>query len=205
MNVIKSLIISSFLIFLYGNINAQFTHPAVIVKHDSTKVACFARFPAKKNAKTIEFKTEKDGKFQKMKSSEIMTIRYFLNEDEYVEKEYIPYLRAHDVISGREKYSDPVWMDVIERGKITLFLNAVKDKSSRWRKYKYNYFYCRKENEVAIEMAITGDKHILHAYAVDYFAGSPTISEKIKRCKEMVCSVSADAFITMVEIYNSGE
>ena len=194
-----------FLLFLCGTMNAQFVHSAVIVKHDSTQMECFARFPAKKSSKTIKFKTGEDEKFQKMKSNEIMTIRYFLNEEEYVEKEYIPYLRAHDVIKGREKYADPVWMDVIERGKITLFLNAVKDKSSRWRKYHYNYYYCRKENEVAIEMAITGDIHILHGYAVDYFAESPYVSEKIKRCKEMLCRVSADAFITMVEIYKSGE
>jgi hypothetical protein len=135
-----------------------------------------------------------------------MTIRYILNDEEYVEKEYITYLRAHDVAKGSDKYSGPIWMDVIERGTITLFLNEVRDKSSRWRKYTYKYFYCKKENEeAAIEMAITGDIHILHGYAVDYFAESPYIFEKFKRCKELACRVSYHAFITMVEIYNSGE
>ena len=50
---------------------------------------CQARYPSANNAKEINYKTAEKGATLKMKSAEIKTIRYFLKDDNVVEKEFL--------------------------------------------------------------------------------------------------------------------
>jgi hypothetical protein len=182
----RSLILISLLIFLCGNTVAQINvfRPAVIVKHNGAQMECQAKYPNAGNAKEITCKTDKDDKILKMKSAEIKTIRYSLKDDKVVEKVYIPYLNSVEIEKGKQNYSEPAWMDVLVRGKMTLYLRVVNQIYSKGRSFTYYYYYCKRENEeVASEIAYTNFRdgsQNFHTYAPKYFSDHTTISEKIK-------------------------
>jgi len=180
------LIISSLLIFLCENTVAQMNvfRPAVIVRHDGTQIACQARYPSANNAKEIHYKTAEKGATLKMKSTDIKTIRYFLKDDKVVEKEYIPYLNAVELERGRQNFAEPAWMDVLVRGKMTLYVRIVNQIYSQGRSMTYYYYYCKRENEkAASEISYTNyndGSQIFRNYAFQFFSDHPTLSEKIK-------------------------
>jgi len=180
------LIMSNLLIFLCENTVAQMNvfRPAIIVKHDGTQIECQAKYPNTNNAKEIHYKIAENGATQKMKSAEIKTIRYFLKDDKVVEKEYILYLNAAEIERGRQNYAEPAWMDVLVRGKMTLYLRIVNQIYSRGRSMTYYYYYCRKENEkAASEISYTNyndGSQLFRNYAHQFFSDHPTLSEKIK-------------------------
>jgi len=100
-----------------------------------------------------------------------------------VEKEYIPYLNAAEIERDRQNYAEPAWMDVLVRGKMTLYLRIVNQIYSRGRSMTY-YYYCRKENEkAASEISYTNyndGSQLFRNYTHQFFSDHPTISEKIK-------------------------
>jgi len=179
------LIMSSLLIFICENTLSQINvfRSAVIVRHDGTQIECQARYPGTNNAKEINYRTAENGSTQKMKSAEIKTIRYFLNDGKVVEKEYIPYLNSAEIERDRQNEAEPAWMDVLVRGKMTLYLRTVNQIYSRGRSMTY-YYYCRKENDkLASEISYTNysdGSQIFRTYAYQFFSDHPTISEKIK-------------------------
>jgi hypothetical protein len=145
---------------------------------------CQAKYPNTNNAKEINYKIGENGKTQKMKSADIKTIRYFLKDERVVEKVYIPYLNSAEIERGRQNLSEPAWMDVLVRGKMTLYLRIVNQIYSRGRSMTYYYYYCKRENEsVASEIAYTNymdGSQSLRDYTPKYFSDHPIISEKIK-------------------------
>jgi hypothetical protein len=180
------LIMSSLLIFLCGKTVAQINvfRPAVIIKHDGAQIECQAKYPNTGNAKEINYKIGENGATQKMKSADIKTIRYSLKDDKKKKKVFIPYLNAAEIERGRQNYSEPAWMDVLVRGKMTLYLRIVNQIYSRGRSITYYYYYCKKENEsVASEIAYTNymdGSQSFHHYAPKYFSDHAALSEKIK-------------------------
>jgi hypothetical protein len=202
----KIWILNSLLMFLCGNAVAQFNvfRSAVIGKHDGTHIACQAKYPNTNNAKEINYRIGNNGRTQKMKSADIQTIRYFLKDDRVIEKVFIPYLNAVEIERGGQKYSEPAWMDVLVRGKMTLYLRTVKQIYSRGRSFTYYYFYCQRENEsVATEVACTNFRdgsQFFHNYVHRYFSDHPSIPENIKN---NVKGYAANHIEAIVREYNN--
>jgi len=203
----RKILILACLMFLCGSINAQINkykyYPTVIVLHNGTQVEGFAKFPSSPHSKTIKFKTDKAYKKQKMKSEEIKTIRFFLKGDKTLEFEYLSYISSHSMEKGTQKLSDPIWMEVLIRGSMTLYSEEVTRKSPHKRTIVYHYYYAKRENEnVATEIADTHFGYEFHKYAYTYFTDNPSISEKIKNKEK---GYSAENIRAIIEEYNAGK
>lgn len=117
---------------LCGSVDAKKKriYPAIIAKQDGALVECLAEYPDKVDAKTIKYKANKDSKTQKMKSDEIKAIRFFLENDNIIEMDRYPAISWKNTWKGKQKYSDPVWLNVLMRGSVTLYLNVIVTKSN---------------------------------------------------------------------------
>jgi hypothetical protein len=194
-------LLSILLIFLCGQATAQINiyRPAVIVKQNGEKIECQARYPITINAKEISYKSDKDGKTYKIKSADIQRIRYFLKDDKIIEKVYIQSISALEIEKGRQNYSEPVWMDVLVQGKMTLYLKVVNQIYSKGRSFMYYSYYCKRENEaVASEIAFTNFRdgsQNFHPHAPAYFADHPTIPGKIKNNEKGYAAKNIEAIV----------
>jgi len=195
------------LIFFCASVDAQINtfSPALIVQHDSIQIVCLANYPAMSNSKIIKYKVDNNSKTQTVKSAEIKMIWYFRKDDKTLEKEYLPYISSFNTGKNRQKQFDPLWMDVLVRGLITLYLTEEISKGSRGqRKIVTHHYYCKRENEkFATKIAYVSDRNgfLVHRMeAGDYFSDAPDISEKIENKEDVY---SAKDIIAIVEKYNA--
>jgi len=202
----KQITLICLLIFFCGNVGAQVNtfRPAVIVQHNSTQIECLAKYPAMSNSKVIIYKIDNNSKTQKMKSDDIKMVRYFHKGDKTVEKEFLPYISFFDMSKGRQNHFDPLWMDVLVRGRTTLYVTEEIIKSSRGQRQSTTYhYYCKRENEeFASKIAYVSYRNSFLVNRIEvgeYFADASEISEKIENKIE---GYSAKDIISIVEEYN---
>jgi len=195
------------IILLCGSINAQINtfRPSVIIKKDGTQIECLAKYPATSFSDIINYKIGENGNLQKMKSNEIKTVRYFLKDDKTVEKELLPYINLFDKNKDKQNYFTPMWMEVVVRGKVTLYASEETSKTSRGQTTsKTFHFYCKRDNEeYASRIAYISQRGSFSVYkmeAENYFADSPEITQKIKDETE---GFLAKDIINIVKEYNA--
>jgi len=195
------------LVFFCTSVGAQINtfRSAVIVRHNSTQIECLAKYPAISNSKVIKYKIDNNSKTQKMKSSDIKTVRYFHKGDKIVEKEFLPYISTFDMTKNKQNHFDPLWMDVLVRGRMTLYVTEEIFKSSRGQRQSTTYhYYCKRENEeFASKIAYVSYRNsflVNRIEADEYFSDASDISEKIENRAE---GYSAKDIIAIVEEYNS--
>jgi hypothetical protein len=150
-------------------------YPAIIVQTDGEIMECLAQTPDNFGARVIAVKANRNSKTAKMKSDEIKTVRYFLEDDKIIELDHARVIELRHLYKDRPKYSKPKWLNVRERGYMTLYINTITGNSAN----SGTYHYCRKEDEDVVSIWPVTAKGFAEN-ASRYFADSPSISEKIK-------------------------
>jgi hypothetical protein len=177
----KSLSLICFIALFCGSIAAQSKkfHPAIILRQDGTIVECFAQYPKSWVAKEIVYRDAQGKKNQSMKSDEIITVRYVFENDIIVEYDRYQTITFANLHKGNKKLSVPTYLNVKTRGLVTLYHN--KRQSSKLG--TEHFFHCKRENEDFASLLSVGKGLYGNSFkkvAGDYFADSPSISEKIR-------------------------
>jgi len=177
----KSLSLICLLALICGSMEAQSKkfQPALILKQDGTLMECFAQYPKSWSAKEISIRATQSAKTQSMKSDEIKTIRYVLENDRMVEYDRYQTITLANLNKGSQKLTVPTFLNVKTRGPVTLYHNVRQ--SSRMG--TEHFFHCKRENEDFASLLSVGKGlygNVFKKVGGDYFADSPSISEKIR-------------------------
>ena len=193
-----------FLIFFCGSVQAQTFYNAVISQHDGTQIECLARLPsAMFDTKNITFKMNESGKAQKMKSSNIKTITYFDRDKKIIEVEHHRYTSYLEISNNKKNMFASEWMEVLVRGKMTLYVIQETSGTNNKRKSFFYHYYVKRENEeYATEIAYVRFKNDFLIYRMEagnYFSDAPNIEQKIGNREE---GYTAKDIIDIVTEYN---
>ena len=191
-----------FLTFFCVNVQAQTFLKTVIFLHDGTQINCLARLPVM-DEKTIRFKIGDNSKVQKMNSKDIKLVRYYLRGDKILEIEYLRYSSFFEMSYNRKNVFAAEWIEVLERGDITLYLTQESSRSGQRKAFTYHYYVKRENEEHATEIAYIRYKNgflIYRMEADDYFADIPYIENKIENREE---GYTAKDIVSIVKEYNT--
>lgn len=201
----KKLLVIGLLVLVCTNASAGFNfvfHRAVIVLKNGEQIECLAKYPAMYYSEFIKYRTDINGKTQKIRSEDIERIRYFFDNGGFVEKVFLRYIKASDVSKGRLNRSGPDWMELIVDGPMKLYVKETVTHQARRRGIKRYYYYCIREGEnVATEITRTGSEIGFSKHAPAYFADNLVILNNIRN-KEKGYSVR-DIKAIVLE-YNAG-
>jgi len=171
----------SLAIFFCGSLDAKDKKfkPAVITRTDGLIIECVARYPKGFRAREIEYKTEKNSKkIHKIKSDDVRTIQYYLDDERWVELDRYPYIPIANVIKGSQKQNRPIFLNVSERGPTTLYLNLTIRNGAVYRDY-----YCKRDEESVASQIMMGkgiQGKTIQTVGGGYFSDNLDISEKMK-------------------------
>ena len=128
----------------------------------------------------ILFKASKDAKEEKIESSTVRRIVFKVkngNKEYHLLKVYLGW--------GQKRISDPMWLEVVEQGKATLYVNQMT-MSSRDGLNKAGFldYYCIRAGEPAAKMianiSTLNNNQTFKAKAPLYFEDYPELAAKIK-------------------------
>jgi hypothetical protein len=117
-------------------------HPAIIFLHDGTQKEGLVEAP-KFNAKSVNFKTDGSSKAQKIKTDDIKTIRFITENDGKVEMDAV---RVNVPPGNNPFIRRPLFLEVVERGPVTLYYVKIRNISSN-AVYDQSFYYCKIESE----------------------------------------------------------
>jgi hypothetical protein len=200
MRITKLMIVAAFML-CSAVLHAAKYIPAKLVFADGKELKGLATAPKQANDKTIDFKENEKSDKQTFKSDQLkMMILYF--DDETVELERVKYYN----MNGKKIVADPAWLQVLERGHVTLYYygNAGKTVSygSKTRtELPERWWLCIRPGEEAAKIVSYAFGMNPNAFfkqaAPEYFSNHPTIPAKIKN-KEY----KYDDILTVVKEYN---
>ena len=207
----KILVLSIIAILFCGSMQAQKNfYPAIIYQTDGKEIECLAKAIKVIGEKEVTYKLNKDNKPLKMKSINIKTIRYVLENDTEIEYDYCPIINIANVTKGSQKIRGTIWLEVKQRGPATLYHTEEtyrkKDRSGTYSTYKVHNYYCKRESEEAASNLLTSSSRGIaiannfHKIAPEYFADSPSISENIRNKEK---GYKAEDIVAIVREYNA--
>ena len=190
------------LIFFCANVQAQRFHEAVIVKNDGMQISCLARLP-NRSGQNIRFKFDFLMRPNKMNFRYIHSVRYELGNGKTLELEYLSFFHFFEKNNNRQNIPAPEWLEVLERGDLTLYV--IREISGRRRRQyiAYHYFVKRENDAYATEIAHVrhdGDFIIYSMEPGNFFAAAPHIEEKIRNREY---DYRATDIVDIVREYNS--
>ena len=190
-----------FLIFFCVNVQAQKFLKAVIFQHDGTQINCLARLPVM-SEKTIRYQIDNNSKTQKMRSKDIRSICYFLRGNKTLEIEYLRYVSFFEMSYNMHQVSAAEWIEVLERGDMTLYFTQETARSGQRKSFTYHYYVKRENEEHATEIAYLRYRNGFLIYRMetgDYFADAPDLEKKIENREE---GYTAKDIVDIVKEYN---
>jgi len=191
-----------FLIFFCVNVQAQKFLKAVIFQHDGTQINCLARLPDMSET-SIRYKIDDNSKTQKIKSKDAKSICYYLRGNKTLELEYLRYISLFELIYNRHNVFAAEWIEVLERGDITLYFTQESSRSGQRKTFTYHYYVKRENEDYATEIAYVRYKNDFLIYRMeteDYFADIPDLEKKIENREE---GYTAKDIVNIVKEYNT--
>jgi len=191
-----------FLIFCV-NVQAQKYLKAVITQHDGTHINCLAKLPDMSET-GIRYKMDDHSKTQKIKSKDVKSVCYYLRGDKTFEIEFIRYISFFEMSYYRQQQvSAAEWIEVLERGDMTLYFTQETSRTGQRKTFIYHYFVKRENEDYATEIAYVRSKNgflIYRMEAGDYFSDTPGLEKKIENRDE---GYTAKDILNIVKEYNT--
>lgn len=169
------------IIFLFGSLAAyagEFLE-ATLVFSDGKSKKGFVESPF--GGKSISYKATKDAKEEKFDASMVSKIIFRNKEGDNEYQQLKVYLGW-----GQKRISEPMWLQVVEKGKATLLVNSTTMQSGANSMNTAGFldYYCIRDGEVAAKLIcqVSGanNNQTFRAKAPLYFEDYPELAAKIK-------------------------